>query len=465
MSYNQSGGSYRPAGGSGNRPLGRFNSRGGGAWNSYNKYNSQAPKKPYERNRFPRANYSNVYNQASNANNTQQLNNQFQLWMGDLDPSWDENSIINIWAAFGEKPTSVKIIKDKGFDQKSAKSSYCFVSFTSQKAVSAAILKNGLQIPGSTKVFKLNWASGSSSMSNLSSGVQGNNPQNRLPSKNIFSIFVGDLGPDVSEALLFEKLNQKYPNQIKQVKIMFDPISKLSKGFGFVRFLTQTVQQKALTELNGMILNNRPIRVGVAAGSSTSTTSSETTGKGEASNVSNANIVQHQPPLNKFTDPDNTILKISELSSQFTEKELENIFIAYGDILHCSISSDFNTGYVQFYLRKSAELALLVLYGTIINNHTLNISWGSLQELNQSLSKSTSSEDVDSAYKKIKPAPLLFGLINKFHTRLDYLKEDQKDEVANRLINSNGPQLLADLNDQYLKSKFHMEEIIDNSLI
>lgn len=45
---------------------------------------------------------------------------------------------------------------------------------------------------------------------------------------------------------------------------MTDPISGMSRGYGFVRFGDEADQQRALTEMQGVYCGNRPMRISTA---------------------------------------------------------------------------------------------------------------------------------------------------------------------------------------------------------
>jgi len=76
---------------------------------------------------------------------------------------------------------------------------------------------------------------------------------------NDFRIFVGDLGHEVNDDAL-AKAFQKYPSFVK-AKIVKDKRSKKSKGFGFVSFLTSDDFAKAIREMNGKYIGNRPVKL------------------------------------------------------------------------------------------------------------------------------------------------------------------------------------------------------------
>ena len=77
------------------------------------------------------------------------------------------------------------------------------------------------------------------------------------------SIFVGDLAPDVSDALLHETFSEKYPS-VKAAKVVLDANTGRSKGYGFVRFGDENERTKAMTEMNGVKCSSRAMRIGPA---------------------------------------------------------------------------------------------------------------------------------------------------------------------------------------------------------
>jgi len=72
-------------------------------------------------------------------------------------------------------------------------------------------------------------------------------------------IFVGDLGNEVNEHLLFQAFS-KYPSLLK-TKVVRDKRSGKTKGFGFVSFSDPSDFAKALKEMNGQYIGNRPCKL------------------------------------------------------------------------------------------------------------------------------------------------------------------------------------------------------------
>ncbi|XP_072970442.1 small RNA-binding protein 11, chloroplastic-like isoform X2 [Typha angustifolia] len=91
------------------------------------------------------------------------------------------------------------------------------------------------------------------------------NPRFLLPSQLVSSrgvahkLFVGGLSFYTTEEALSEAFSQF--GQVIEAKIIMDKVSVRSKGFGFVTFASEDEAHKALTEMNGKILNGRVVYV------------------------------------------------------------------------------------------------------------------------------------------------------------------------------------------------------------
>lgn len=293
-----------------------------------------------------------------------------QLWMGDLDPRWSENDIMGIWTEVGDTPLSVKIIRDK-----QGKPQYSFVTFPNQQAVDAALQKNRAPVPGSQRFFKLNYASGGTHTDSRAPVNRVRNTPEATRGHSDYSLFVGDLATEVTEPELYARFNQEYPGEVKQVKIMMDVNTGASKGFGFVRFLSVEAQQKALKTMNGAVIGQRAIRLGIANGGSLepSTTAAKKTNE---SLLTTVHIAQKQPTLTPFTDPNNTTISVKGLISSITRDELVAHFLPFGHLVYCKVDYINHIAYVKYLLRASAEKALLYMHGLVVNGSRLVLRWG-----------------------------------------------------------------------------------------
>ncbi|KAI8088294.1 hypothetical protein BDF21DRAFT_450017 [Thamnidium elegans] len=285
-------------------------------------------------------------------NDTLRFNNnvsRMTLWMGDLDPWMDENFIRQVWFLFGETVV-VKLIRDK---RTGISSGYAFIGFpTSQSAQRALNTIHGSKIPNSKRTFRLNWASGG--------GIY-DRKEDRAPE---YSLFVGDLSNDVDETFLLSVFRSRYVS-CHSAKIMTDPLSGLSRGYGFVRFLNQMEQQDALMEMNGMICNGRPMRVSIA------------TPKSNHSQTRYIQLALQAPALvQQPTDPNNTTVFVGGLSSPVTEEELGQHFAPFGEVSYVKIPPGKGCGFVQYVTRQSAEQAIEKMNGFVIGTSRIRLSWG-----------------------------------------------------------------------------------------
>eukprot|EP01117_Protostelium_nocturnum_P008890 TRINITY_DN3188_c0_g1_i3.p2 TRINITY_DN3188_c0_g1~~TRINITY_DN3188_c0_g1_i3.p2 ORF type:complete len:290 (+),score=122.02 TRINITY_DN3188_c0_g1_i3:81-950(+) len=72
-------------------------------------------------------------------------------------------------------------------------------------------------------------------------------------------IFVGDLGNEANDDLLTRAFN-KYPS-FQRAKVLRDKKSGKSRGYGFVSFKDSADYAKALREMNGKYIGNRPCKL------------------------------------------------------------------------------------------------------------------------------------------------------------------------------------------------------------
>ncbi|KAG2155073.1 uncharacterized protein EDB93DRAFT_1248026 [Suillus bovinus] len=212
------------------------------------------------------------------------------LWWGELEPWMDEEYAKQVCALMGWDPVTVKVpnpVPDTVAPQPTNNSGYCYLTFPSP-AIASSVLNqvNGggstqpVTMPNSNKPFVLNWASsvpaGSTTPSFQTAGVIVPTAQPQFPKE--YSIFVGDLAPETSNSDLVAVFrnpvlglrNDREPKFIrpflscKSAKIMLDPVTGISRGYGFVRFTEEADQQRALIEMHGLYCLSRPMRISPA---------------------------------------------------------------------------------------------------------------------------------------------------------------------------------------------------------
>ncbi|BBH02816.1 RNA-binding family protein with RRM/RBD/RNP motifs, partial [Prunus dulcis] len=288
------------------------------------------------------------------------------LWIGDLQYWVDENYLTTCFAHTGEV-ISIKIIRKK--------------SLASQRVMAERVLHayNGTLMPGTEQNFRLNWASFGIGERRPDAGPE-------------HSIFVGDLAPDVTDFMLQETFRTQY-SSVRGAKVVTDPNTGRSKGYGFVKFADETERNRAMTEMNGVYCSTRQMRISAA-------TPKKTTGFQQQYGATKvypnpAYTTPAVPVLPADYDANNTTIFVGNLDPNVTEEELKQSFMQFGEIPYVKIPVGKGCGFVQFGTRASAEEAIQRMQGMMIGQQVVRISWAGAQQLNRN---SERLEDVPGSF-------------------------------------------------------------------
>lgn len=71
---------------------------------------------------------------------------------------------------------------------------------------------------------------------------------------------MGDLDLNTNKQVLMDHFKKKY-GSVVDAKIITDPTTRISKGFGFVIFSSYDESQKAITDMQGSLIKGKPIKV------------------------------------------------------------------------------------------------------------------------------------------------------------------------------------------------------------
>ncbi|PFH35320.1 RNA recognition motif-containing protein [Besnoitia besnoiti] len=167
-------------------------------------------------------------------------NQDATLYIGNLDSQVDDDLLWELFVQCGPVRT-VSVPRDKltGNHQ-----GYGFVEFTNEVDAEYALkLMNMVKLYG--KPLRLNKAA-----------------QDRRNFDIGANIFLGNLDPDVDEKTIYDTFSSF--GNITSTKIMRDPETGISRGFGFVSFDTFEASDAALAAMNGQFICNRPIHVSYA---------------------------------------------------------------------------------------------------------------------------------------------------------------------------------------------------------
>jgi len=280
----------------------------------------------------------------------------------------DENYLnYQAFASVAPQIANVKIIRNK---QSGLSEGYGFIEFHSRAAAEYTLMNfNGRMMPNVDMTFKLNWASASAG------DKRGDNGSDH-------TIFVGDLAADVTDSMLEEVFRARYPS-VRGAKVVVDKVTGRPKGYGFVRFGDLNEQTRAMTEMNGMMLSTRQMRIGPAANKK-NMDAQQTYATNGAYQSSQGNLSEN--------DPNNTTVFVGGLDSNVNEEYLRQTFTPYGEIAYVKIPVGKRCGFVQFTSRSSAEEAIRMLNGSLIGGQSVRLSWGRSAQNKQAPQQDTNSQ-------------------------------------------------------------------------
>ncbi|KDR19108.1 hypothetical protein L798_06342, partial [Zootermopsis nevadensis] len=147
-------------------------------------------------------------------------------------------------------------------------------------------------------------------------------------------------------------------------RVVRDPQTLKSKGYGFVSFVKKAEAESAIAAMNGQWLGSRSIRTNWA------------TRKPPApKNEVNTKPLTFDEVYNQ-SSPTNCTVYCGGLTNGLTEELMQKTFSPFGNIQEIRVFKDKGYAFVRFSTKESATHAIVAVHNTDINGQTVKCSWG-----------------------------------------------------------------------------------------
>ena len=167
-------------------------------------------------------------------------------------------------------------------------------------------------------------------------------------SQHSASLYVGELDPSVTEAMLFELFSSI--GQVASIRVCRDAVTRRSLGYAYVNYNNTADGERALDDLNYTSIKGRPCRIMWS---------------------------QRDPALRK-TGQGNVFIK--NLDSAIDNKALHDTFSQFGNILSCKVAQDeFGNskgyGFVHYETAEAATSAIKSVNGMLLNDKKVFVGY------------------------------------------------------------------------------------------
>ncbi|CAG9772956.1 unnamed protein product [Ceutorhynchus assimilis] len=169
---------------------------------------------------------------------------------------------------------------------------------------------------------------------------------NNIPLFPMGSLYVGDLHPDVTEGMIYEKFSGA--GQVLSLRLCRDVRTRQSLGYGYVNFSSSLDAERALDTMNFDLIKNKPMRI---------------------------MWCQRDPGLRK-SGIGNIFIK--NLDKSIDNKSMYDTFSAFGHILSCKVALDDDGkskgyGFVHFETEELANKAITKVNGMLLNGKVVYV--------------------------------------------------------------------------------------------
>jgi RNA recognition motif-containing protein len=217
-----------------------------------------------------------------------------------------------------------------------------------------------------------------------------------------YSIFVGRLGPEVDESLIWSTFSPIYQSFVKANLVRSRETGE-SKGYAFVRFTNPVERDHALATMDGAYIGNSVIAVSNAHREDPRHAPIQATGAYLAGRQQSIHMlggyqnglamlpgggvslpVQTGQQLHAHAlappptpvDPRNITVFVGGLPSGSTMEQLRRVFAPGGRIKHISIPDGKSCAFIKYSEHQEAAGAIVNLQGAPLNGARLRLAWG-----------------------------------------------------------------------------------------
>ncbi|KAL2103659.1 hypothetical protein ACEWY4_000527 [Coilia grayii] len=224
---------------------------------------------------------------------------------------------------------------------------------------------------------------------------------NTGPAYPLASLYVGDLHPDVTEAMLYQKFSPAGP--IMSIRVCRDVITRRSLGYAYINFQQPADAECALDTMNYEVLKGRPMRIMWS---------------------------QRDPGLRK-SGVGNIFIK--NMDESIDNKALYDTFSTFGNILSCKVVCDERGskgyGFVHFETQEAANRAIETMNGMLLNDRKVKKTGKEMES--DSADPSIAKPKLPSLWKNCQLSP--FSFVGHFKSR----KEREAECGAKAMVFTN----------------------------
>ncbi|KAJ0086686.1 hypothetical protein Patl1_07968 [Pistacia atlantica] len=283
------------------------------------------------------------------------------LYVGDLEENVNESQLYDLFSQVAQV-VSVRVCRDQN---KRSSLGYAYVNYANpQDAANAKEILNFTPLNG--KPIRIMYS-------------------HRDPSirrSGYANVFIKNLDVSIDNKALQDTF-AAFGN-VLSCKVALDSTGQ-SKGYGFVQFENEEAAQNAIQRLNGMLLNDKQVYVGL--------------------------FVRRQERAHKSVSPKFTNVYVNNLSEMTTDEDLKKVFGRYGTITSAIVVKDSNGksrcfGFVNFQIADSAAAAVEKLNGTTNGDKVWYVGRAQKRSEREAELKTKFEQERISRYEKLRAANL-----------------------------------------------------------